>query len=129
MQYFGYQDLVPELRKFGAPILQSVENFLAAKQEGVPPERKDKPCGVDGSGVVCQMQIDLRMRHYQLTPNMDPILIYQQFEDFLWLNTIARHQDIFQGRERRWCYDWQNAIYWDGNEAHLDQLIAEFENA
>ena len=127
MRYYGLQDLLPDLRLFGPKIVRSVEDFLVAKRSGAYPDRKDKDCGYDGNGLCCQMQVDLRMRHYQLGTGMDPILIYQQFDDFLWLNAVAKHEHIFQGREKQWCYDWRNAIYWDGNEAHLDALIAEFE--
>jgi len=128
VRYGGYQDLLPLLRPFGQRLVHAVEEFLVAKLTGAPLPRKDKPCGFDGNGLVSQMQVDLGMRHYYLTARMDPLLIYQQIREppYLHLIAIAYHAQIFQGRERLWCHEWREAIYWDGNEAYYNELIAEF---
>src|SRR5262245_36759867 len=115
MVVYGLHSLKPQLRPFGAKIIQAVEDLVAAKIEGTYPPHLDKSCGYDSSGVlVSGLQVDLRMRHYRLAPGgMDPLLIYQQFDDFLCLNAVTQHRHIFQGREEQWCWDWQKAICWD----------------
>jgi hypothetical protein len=119
-----------QVSKFGAKAEADLREFLSAKMDGSNLRRLDKPCGKDRKGlVVCQEQIDLCMRHYRFTPSDDPLLMYQEFPDFLWLVGVANHHDVFQGRERLWCYNWRHAIYWEECPHHLVALTTEFEKS
>ena len=117
------------VRLFGALAEQDLNYFIAAKLKGEEPRRLDKPCGYNRFGeVICQMHIDLALGHYRFTDHADPLLIYQQFSDLLYIFAVAIHDDIFHGNERRWCHEWQHSIMWEGNENYLDELNLEFGN-
>ena|SRR5665213_2660058 len=114
------------LRQMSGIIEDELDAFLGAIEEdpnNLP--RLDKPCGIDRHGnIVSQLQADLRLRHYRLCSDHDPLLIYQRFdeENIAFLVGVARHNDIFGGNENRWCHQNQNAINWRENEHHLNAL-------
>lgn len=126
MKYNLPRQTLAQARSLGRPIEAALDDFITAKVRGQSLSKLDKPCGYSRDGTpACQLHIDLRLRHYRLTPRSDPILVYQQLDDLLWIAGITRHPDIFFGSERRWCHAWHAAICWDGNEAHLQSLISE----
>ena len=115
------------VRKIDGLAEQDLDLFIAAKLSGLRPRRLDKPCGYDRHGrVICQAHIDLNLGHYRLTDHADPLLIYQEFPDLLYILGLATHEDIFHGNDLRWCHTWHRALIWDGNEHHRDALIEEF---
>jgi hypothetical protein len=115
------------VRAFGALAAGELERFIEAKFNGTPTPRLDKPCGHDRLGnIVCQMHLDLALRHYRLTDRADPLLVYQQFDSLLHVFGLTFHEDMFHGNERRWCHEWQHAIIWEDNEHHLRALNDEF---
>ncbi|MEI9887075.1 MAG: hypothetical protein WDN08_11350 [Rhizomicrobium sp.] len=115
------------VRAFGALAEQDLQKFIEAKFRGLPTPRLDKPCGRDKLGnVVCQMHLDLNLGHYRLTDHADPLLMYQQFPELLYVFGVTFHEDIFHGNELRWCHAWQHALIWEGCEHHLDNLNRAF---
>jgi hypothetical protein len=121
--------VLAQARAFGRQVEAELDHFIEAKMNGRPTRRLDKPCGYGADGSVqCQIHIDLRLRHYRLTAHADPLLIYQEYDDLLWIVGITRHEDIFSGRGRLWCYKWGALIFWEGCEDQFDQLRAEFKD-
>jgi hypothetical protein len=121
MRYRCPKHLLSRIRSFG--LESELEKFTDAKDAGEPPPRYDKPCGYDKNNQIdCQLHIDLCLRHYRLTESADPLLIYQEIDDFLQIVGICRHSEIFEGRGERWCHEWQNTICWDGHKDKLEAL-------
>ncbi len=121
--------VLAQARAFGRQVEAELDHFISAKMSGKLTRRLDKPCGYGADGSVqCQIHIDLCLRHYRLTAHADPLLIYQEYDDLLWVVGITRHEDIFFGRDRLWCYEWAQVIDWEGCDDQWDQLCQEFKD-